>query len=66
MIFPRTSLLWEFGPARVQKVARFFAGKPNLMRLLGASELPSASGWRSASTTDDSPAGEPAVVVARR
>ena len=40
MIFPTEhSLLWEFGPARVQKVARFFAEKPNLMRLLGASQV---------------------------
>ena len=33
------SLLWEFGPARVRKVARFFAENPNLMRLLGASQV---------------------------
>jgi hypothetical protein len=40
MIFPTEhSLLWEFGPARVRKVARFFAGNPNLMRLLGASQV---------------------------
>jgi hypothetical protein len=33
------SLLWEFGPARVRKVARFFAENPNLMRLLGAAQV---------------------------
>jgi hypothetical protein len=40
VIFPREhSLLWEFGPARVRKVARFFAENPNLMRLLGAAQV---------------------------
>jgi len=33
------SLLWEFGPARVRKVARFFAENRNLMRLLGAAQV---------------------------
>ena len=37
VIFPTEhSLLWVFGPARVRKVARFFAENRNLMRLLGA------------------------------
>ena len=36
VIFPAEhSLLWELGPARIRKVARFFAENPNLMRLLG-------------------------------
>jgi hypothetical protein len=40
VIFPKEhSLLWEFGPARVRKVARFFAENPNLMRLLGVSQV---------------------------
>ena len=40
MIFPTEhSLLWEFGPARVRKVARFFAENRNLMRLLGAAQV---------------------------
>ena len=40
LIFPTEhSLLWEFGPARVRKVARFFAENPNLMRLLGAAQV---------------------------
>ena len=40
VIFPREhSLLWEFGPSRVRKVARFFAENPNLMRLLGAAQV---------------------------
>ena len=40
VIFPTEhSLLWEFGPARVRKAARFFAENPNLMRLLGASQV---------------------------
>jgi hypothetical protein len=40
LIFPTEhSLLWEFGPARVRRVARFFAENPNLMRLLGASQV---------------------------
>jgi hypothetical protein len=40
LIFPAEhSLLWEFGPARVRKVARFFAENPNLMRLLGVAQV---------------------------
>ena len=40
VIFPTEhSLLWEFGPARVRRVARFCAENPNLMRLLGASQV---------------------------
>ena len=40
MIFPTEhSLLWEFGPSRVRKVARFFAENPNLMRLLGVVQV---------------------------
>ncbi len=40
VIFPTEhSLLWEFGPARVRKVARFFAENPNLMRLLGTAQV---------------------------
>ncbi|HWS81497.1 MAG TPA: hypothetical protein VN178_10775 [Rubrobacter sp.] len=40
VIFPTEhSLLWEFGPARVRKIARFFAENPNLMRLLGAAQV---------------------------
>jgi hypothetical protein len=40
VIFPREhSLLWEFDPSRVRKVARFFAENPNLMRLLGAAQV---------------------------
>jgi hypothetical protein len=40
VIFPTEhSLLWEFGPARVRRVARFCAENPNLMRLLGAAQL---------------------------
>jgi hypothetical protein len=40
LISPREhSLLWEFGPPKVRKVARFFAENPNLMRLLGASQV---------------------------
>ena len=40
MIFPTEhSLLWEFGSARVRRVARFCAENPNLMRLLGAAQV---------------------------
>ena len=40
VIFPTEhSLLWEFGPVRVRKVARFFAENPNLMRLLGTAQV---------------------------
>ena len=57
VIFPAEhSLLWEFGPARVRKVARFFAENSNLMRLLGAAPTP-----RTIATFR-----EPAVAVARR
>ena len=40
VIFPTEhSLLWEFGPAGVRRVARFSAENPNLMRLRGASQV---------------------------
>ena len=40
LISPREhSLLWEFGPSRVRKVARFFAENPNHMRLIGAAQI---------------------------
>jgi len=40
LISPREhSLLWEFGPDSVRNVARFFAENPNLMRLLGATQV---------------------------
>ena len=36
LLSPREhSLLWEFGPDGVRRVARFFANNPNLMRILG-------------------------------
>jgi hypothetical protein len=52
LIFPTEhSLLWEFGPARVRRVARSFAENPNLGCASSAHpRLLSASGWRSAST----------------
>ena len=33
------SLLWEVGPERARKVARFFAENPGYMRLLGATQI---------------------------
>ncbi len=40
LVSPREhSLLWEVGPESARKTARFFAGNPNLMRLLGASQV---------------------------
>ena len=33
------SLLWEVGPERVRKVARFFAENPNCLRLIGAAQI---------------------------
>ncbi len=40
LISPREhSLLWEVGPKSARKTARFFAENPNLMRLLGASQV---------------------------
>jgi hypothetical protein len=40
LISPREhSLLWEFGPSKVRRVARFFADNPYLMRLLGALQM---------------------------
>ena len=40
LVSPREhSLLWEVGPERARKVARFFAENPNLMRLLGAGQV---------------------------
>ena len=40
LLSPREhSLLWEFGPTKVRRVARFFADNPNLMRLLGALQV---------------------------
>ena len=40
LVFPRQhSLLWEVGPGRSRRIARFFAENPNQMRLLGAAQL---------------------------
>jgi len=40
VVSPREhSLLWEVGPGGARKTARFFAENPNLMRLLGASQI---------------------------
>ncbi|MDQ4128299.1 MAG: hypothetical protein M3151_10200 [Actinomycetota bacterium] len=40
LVSPREhSLLWEVGPEVARKTARFFAGNPALMRLLGASQV---------------------------
>jgi hypothetical protein len=40
LVSPREhSLLWEVGPEGVRKVARFFAGNPNYMRLIGAAQI---------------------------
>ena len=40
LVVPRRhSLLWETGPAWSRRIARFFAENPNLMRLLGASQV---------------------------
>jgi len=40
VISPREhSLLWEVGPEDVRKIVRFFAEKPNYMRLLGAAQI---------------------------
>jgi hypothetical protein len=40
LVSPREhSLLWEVGPGGARKTARFFAENPNLMRLLGASQV---------------------------
>lgn len=40
LVSPREhSLLWEVGPEGARKTARFFAENPNLMRLLGASQV---------------------------
>ncbi len=40
LVAPREhSLLWEVGPEGARKTARFFAKNPNLMRLLGASQV---------------------------
>jgi hypothetical protein len=33
------SLLWEVGPERARKVARFFAENPGYMRLIGAAQI---------------------------
>lgn len=33
------SLLWDVGPEGVRRVARHFAGNPNHMRLLGATQI---------------------------
>ena len=35
----RHSLLWEAGPKDFRRVARFFAGNPNYMRLLGLAQI---------------------------
>jgi hypothetical protein len=40
LVSPREhSLLWEAGPEGSRKTARFFAENPNVMRLLGASQV---------------------------
>ena len=40
ILFPRRhSLLWETGPEPGRRLARFFARNPNLMRLLGGTQL---------------------------
>jgi hypothetical protein len=40
LVSPREhSLLWEAGPEGPRKTARFFAENPNVMRLLGASQV---------------------------
>jgi hypothetical protein len=40
LVAPREhSLLWEVGPESTRKVARFFAGNPNYMRLLGTAQI---------------------------
>jgi hypothetical protein len=40
LVSPREhSLLWEVGPEGARKTARFFVENPNLMRLLGASQV---------------------------
>jgi hypothetical protein len=40
LVSPREhSLLWEAGPEGARKTARFFAENPNVMRLLGASQV---------------------------
>ena len=40
LVSPREhSLLWEVGPEGARKTARFFAENPNVMRLLGASQV---------------------------
>jgi hypothetical protein len=40
LLSPREhSLLWEVGPEGARMTARFFAENPNLMRLLGASQV---------------------------
>jgi hypothetical protein len=40
LVSPREhSLLWEIGPGKTRKVARFFAEHPNYMRLLGAAQI---------------------------
>ena len=40
LVSPREhSLLWEVGPESARKTARFFAENPNVMRLLGASQV---------------------------
>lgn len=35
----RHSRLWDVGPAPARALSRFFADNPNLMRLLGASQI---------------------------
>jgi hypothetical protein len=40
LVSPREhSLLWEVGPEGIRKLARFFAEKPNYMRLVGAAQI---------------------------
>jgi hypothetical protein len=40
LLAPREhSLLWGVGPESVRRTARFFAEKPNYMRLLGVAQI---------------------------
>jgi hypothetical protein len=40
LIAPRQHfLLWEAGPESTRRLARFFAGNPNYMRVLGATQI---------------------------
>jgi hypothetical protein len=40
LLAPREhSLLWEVGPESAREIARFFAGNPSYMRLLGVAQI---------------------------